>query len=65
MRALVYSPIPWNGVKTETFSPQSDCATELNVNFLTATVHVLLSGKFLRGSIVFADAHNHAHSSCF
>ena len=29
-----------NGVKTDTFTPQNDCATEQNVNFLlTATVH--------------------------
>ena len=40
MRARVYFPVLRNGVKTETFSPQNDCTTELNVNFLlTATVH--------------------------
>ena len=29
-----YFPVPWNGVKTETFPSQNDCTTELNVNFL-------------------------------
>ena len=29
-----YSTVPQNGVKTETFSPQNNRATELNVNFL-------------------------------
>ena len=39
MRVRAYSPVPRNGVKTETFSPQNDHAMELNVNFLlTATV---------------------------
>ena len=34
-----YSPVLRNGVKTETFSPQNNRATELNVNFLlTSTV---------------------------
>ena len=32
-RAHAYFPIPQNGVKTKTFSPQDDRTTELNVNF--------------------------------
>ena len=36
MRARAYFPVPRNGVKTETFSPQNDRTTELNVNFLLA-----------------------------
>ena len=39
MPACAYFPVPQKGVKTETFSPQNDHTTELNVNFLlTATV---------------------------
>ena len=39
MRVRAYFPVPRNGVKTETLSPQNDRTTELNVNFLlTATV---------------------------
>ena len=41
MRTRAYFPVPWNGVKTETFSPQNDRTMELNVNFLlTATVYI-------------------------
>ena len=35
----VYFPVPRNGVTMKTFSPQNDCTTELNINFLlTRTV---------------------------
>ena len=38
-RTCVPSPVPRNGVKTETFSPQNDHAVELNITFLlTAAV---------------------------
>ena len=36
MRVRAYFPVPQNGVKTETFSPQNDRTMELNVNFLLA-----------------------------
>ena len=46
MDARAYSPVLRNSVKTETFSPQNNCATELNVNFLlTAIVPVLVSAQ--------------------
>ena len=39
MRTRAYFPVPRNGVKTKTFSPQNNRTTELNINFLlTATV---------------------------
>ena len=39
----VYSPVQWNSVKMEIFSPQNDRATELNVNFLlTITVAIII-----------------------
>ena len=40
MHVRAYFPVPRDGVKTETFSPQNDRTTELNINFLlTTTVH--------------------------
>ena len=47
MHVHAYFPVPQNGVKTKTFSPQNYRTMELNINFLlTATVSggVLLCG---------------------
>ena len=33
MRARTYFPVPRDGVKTETFSPQNDRTTELTLTF--------------------------------
>ena len=62
MRVRAYFPVPQNGMKTETFSPQNDRTTELNVNFLLAAtvrdVDLLHVRKLQsRGHNVYFDLH--------
>ena len=59
--ASVYSPVQQNGVKTETFLPQNDRATELDVNLLlAATVFHGIPGQYpfclvINGRKIFVD----------
>ena len=63
MRARAYFPVLWNGVKTETFSPQNDRTTELNVNFLlTATVYGI---SYPYKSCLCTFWHCHPYTSSF